>query len=241
MVEITRTIFTLDEHDLYPMHEEDDVPQGFAHYRQASYLTGALQALRPELWVTSDSCLYWEEGETNRYLAPDVAVFSGPTPDPLPSVWLAWRDAPLLFVGEVASPSSTETDRGAKLFTYEQALRVPEYLYVDGFTSKVQLWRLVEGHYQAVRWGPGRRLWSEYLQAWFGFDEDDFLRVYDADGRMILTHAEAEQRAEAEARRAEAEARRAEAEARRADEAERRLAEMTAELERLRGTAGREQ
>src|SRR5205823_4651707 len=84
-----------DEHDHYPVHEEDSVPKIPAHYRQSRYFSGALQAYRPDLWVTGETCLYWEQGNTRDYAAPDVAVIGCPPPDEPPRVWLMWVDAPL--------------------------------------------------------------------------------------------------------------------------------------------------
>lgn len=205
-----------DARDLYPIHEEDHVVQGPAHYRQCSYLVEALQAQSPDRWVLGDACLYWEEGNKDRYVAPDLAVVDCPPPDPLPSVYLRWADPPLLFVGEVASESTAQQDLGPKAYIYEQALVVPEYLYANADRNDLRLWRLDQGRYRPVERQPDGRVWSEQAGLFFGFDPSGFLRLYTADGTMLLTLAE---------------------ERKRAEEAERRLAEAMAELERLRGSS----
>ena len=45
------------------------------------------------------------------------------------------------------------------------------------------------------------RAWSEELGLWFGFDETGLVRIYEPDGRILLTQEEEHHRAEAEARR----------------------------------------
>src|SRR5438094_3755839 len=124
-------LLTGSEHDRYPVHEEDSVPQTPRHYSQAHYLVGALRAHFPHLWVTSDTCLYWERGNKRRYVAPDVAVIDAPPPADPENVYLAWSDPPLLFVAEIGSRSTLQADTGPKVPTYERDLRVPEYLYAD--------------------------------------------------------------------------------------------------------------
>ena len=61
-------VTTSDEHDLYPCHEEDSVPQGDPHFWQVHYLGGAIQARRPDRRVTCDICHYWEPGSKKRYV-----------------------------------------------------------------------------------------------------------------------------------------------------------------------------
>jgi Uma2 family endonuclease len=256
------TIPSVDEHDLYPTHEEDSVPQGDPHFWQVHYLGGALQAHHPELRVTCDICHYWEPGNTERYVAPDVTVIAGPPPDHRPNTYLAWEDPPLLFAAEIASPSKRRSEVEHKAAIYELILQVPEYLDADPEKRELRLWRLIEGVYQAAAPDFAGRVWSAQLELWVGYDENNFLRLYTRDGTMLLTHeeqarqiereakhrveaeqqarvearrrADAERQAQLEAQRADAEALRAEAEAKRRAAAEQRLAELTAELEQLR-------
>jgi len=246
----------INEHDLYPVHEEDSVPETPQHLMQWQYMLGAVQAERPKLWVTGDTCLYWEKGNTRRYVAPDIAVIQCPPPDEPENVYLRWSDPPLLFVAEIGSRSTLRRDTGPKVTLYQNDLKVPEYLYFDRPRKDFRFWRMVNGKYVRVQPDERGRVWSEQLELWFGPDERGFLRIYTGDGRMLLTHVEERQRFDEEAARADEEAARADEEAARADEEaarareaaaraeeetrrrtdlERRLEEMTAELERLRG------
>jgi Uma2 family endonuclease len=228
----------IDDHDFYPVHEEDHVPETPLHLRQWHYLVGAIQAELPHLWVTGDTCLYWERGNTRRYVAPDLAVIDCPPPQEPTNVYLRWRDPELLFVGEVGSRSTLRKDTGPKVSPFEKKLRVPEYLYCDPPKGDLRFWRIIEGRYHSIPPDAAGRVWSAQLGLSFGYDETGFLRVYDRSGRMLLTHEEERARGEMEARRAAAEARRAETEHHLREEAERRMGEMAAELERLRRGAG---
>jgi hypothetical protein len=94
---------------------------------------------------------------------------------------------------------------------------------------------LVDGRYQPKQANPSGWLWSKVLEAWLGVWEGEYqrrrmawLRLYDREGRLVPTPAEAaQQQAEAERLRAETERLRAETERLRAERAE-------AELERLK-------
>ncbi|PIY41228.1 MAG: hypothetical protein COZ06_26945 [Armatimonadetes bacterium CG_4_10_14_3_um_filter_66_18] len=216
----------MDEHDLYPVHEEDDVPEKPFHERLARYLRGALATHLPNKWVTGNVCMYWEERNFHRYLAPDVLVVDCEPPADPPDVHLKWADPPALLVIEVGSKSTFLKDEGPKLDSYGLDLRVPEYLYYHPTRRDLRFWRLANGGYLAVM--PDARGWmhSETIDVWFGADEHGWLHVYAPSGERLLSHEE-----EARGRR--------EAEGRAAD-MERQLTELQAELARLKAasTAG---
>jgi len=216
---------TVDEHDLYPVHEEDNVPENSQHELQARYLRGALAAYHPDKWVTGNVCMYWEEENYQLYKAPDVLVVDCEPPDPLPATYLRWADPPPLLVIEIGSESTFKRDEGPKLEHYEFDLEVPEYLYYHPDRGEMRFYRLRGAGYEAVP--PDERGWvhSEALDVWFGPDKTGWLRIYTPTGERLLSHEE-----EARARR-EAEARATE-EARARRELERRLAELEAELQR---------
>jgi len=232
----------MDEHDLYPVHEEDNVPEKGLHEALARYLKGALAAYLPDKWVTGDVCMYWEERNFNQYAAPDVLVIDAPRPRPIPSTYLRWLDPPPLLVAEIGSRSTFVADEGPKLDTYGFLLAVPEYLYYHPDRRDLRLYRWGEQGYQVMPADARGWVHSETLDLWFGVDEDGWLRAYTPAGEPLLSHEETERARQEEARaRHEAErARQEEGHARqraevRAAAAERRLAEMEAELQRLRG------
>ena len=228
----------VDEHDLYPVHEEDNVPEKPLHELQAGYLKYALRAHFPDKWVTGDVCMYWEQGNKRLYAAPDVLVVGAPPPDPMPPVHLKWSDPPALLVAEVGSKSTFLRDEGPKLATYGWNLAVPEYLYYHPDRHELHLYQLEDSSYREVPRDARGWVHSEVLDVWFGVDDAGWLRVYTPEGEALLTHEESERaRREADRARREAEARaHEEAEARAG--VEQRVAELEERLRRLGGDAG---
>jgi Uma2 family endonuclease len=229
----------LDDRDLYPLHEEDDVTEIPFHRRQVRYLEGALSAHFPGWFVTGNVCIYWERGNYALYRAPDVFVVREPLPQPDPRVYLTWQDPPVIFVAEIGSRSTQAVDEGPKVEIYAQNVRAAEYLYSDPPQGDVRLWRLGPEGYEAVAPGENGRLRSAELQLEFGL-EGGFLRVYTPEGERLRTHEEAErhveeteQRAATEARRRATEARRRQAAEARAAQAEERAAQEAARRQEL--------
>jgi Uma2 family endonuclease len=235
---IPATPAAVDERDLYPLHEEDDVGENPEHYDQARYLVSAVRIRRPDWFVTGNICVYWVPGNRRRYRAPDVLAVSAPVTPIRPRVYLVWQDPPVSFVAEVGSRSSLREDEGPKVKVYQNHVRAREYLYADPPRGILRLWRMdATGVYVEREAEAGGRMRSAELDLEFGLDADGFLRVYVPGGEMILTHeeesdqrrAEARRRQQAEARAQEAEARAAE-EARRREDLEREIAALRARL-----------
>jgi Uma2 family endonuclease len=197
-----------DEHELYPVHEEDSVPEKLAHERQVRYLRDGLEARLPDCWVTGGICMYWEERAFNRYAAPDVLVAGYPAPEGPKDVYLAWSDGPALLVIEVGSKSTFREDEGPKVERYLLDLGVKECLYYHPHRSprrrSLRLWRLEGEDVLDVPTPENGRLRSLTLGLEFGMEERGFLRIYDSDGRMLLTAAEEHAHAEHQRHRADA-------------------------------------
>jgi Uma2 family endonuclease len=239
-----------DEHKLYPVHEEDNVPETSPHELAVRYARDVLGALFPDCLVTGNLCIYWERGNTQRYAAPDLFVVRGRPREPLPRTYLLWQDPPVSFVMEIGADSTRHIDLEEKPEIYSEHVKAPEYLYADppdpeSPLRELRLWRLGAAGYEEVEpeavpgeAGPGR-LRSEVLGVEFGWDDAGFLRIW-ADGVAQPTHEEAQQRAKEarqqadEARQqAEEEARRRQEAETRAHEAEARAAEETARRQEL--------
>jgi Uma2 family endonuclease len=214
----------LDDRDLYPLHEEDDVTEIPFHERQVRYLRNALSVHFPGWFVTGNVAIYWEPGNTRRYRAPDVFVAREPLPEPDPRVYLTWLDPPVIFVAEIGSRSTQRADEGPKVEIYSRHVRAAEYLYSDPPRGSLRLWRQGPEGYEEVPAEANGRFRSAELQLEFGLEER-FLRVYTLEGARLRTHEEAEHEAQEAGRRAAAEARRRAAEARRRQAAEARAAQ----------------
>jgi hypothetical protein len=206
----------VDERDSYPIHEEDDQPEIDPHERQVRYARDALQATFPDRYVGGNLCIYWEQGNRRRYIAPDLFVARGLPAVPRPRVYLLWEDPPVSFVLEVISRETAAMvakNRGI----YRRHLQVAEVLEVNAEQHQVQLWRLGPKGYEAVPPEASGRLRSQELGLEFELDENAFLWIYAPTGDRLLTYEEENQR------RTEAEVR--------ARELERELAELRERLQ----------
>jgi Uma2 family endonuclease len=230
----------VNDRSLYPIHEEDDVPEIIRHESEVRNLRDVLAFRFPDRLVTGNVCIYWSPGDFQLYYAPDVFVTEGPPAEPEPRVYHIWQDPPILFAAEVDSRSLTEAQREHNFRICELILCIPELLEFDPEESLLQLWRLGPQGYESVDPEASGRLRSQVLVLEFGLDDEGRLRAYTLDGEPLRIYGEAERgRAEAEARAAEEARQREAAEARAAEEARQR-AELEREVAALRAALGRQ-
>ena len=199
---------------------------------------------RPNVYVSADLLIYYEEGDPAKAVAPDVFGVFGAVKRPR-MVYKLWEEpkAPD-FVLEVASESTWKQDRERKRVLYEQ-LGVREYWRFDPrgefFQSPLQGLRLQGGRYRPIH-ARLQRGEPVLPSAVLGFDlraEAGQVRfLHHATGEALETVREsAMAREEAEGRvRAAEERQRTERDARRA--AETREAELRKQLETLLGKSG---
>lgn len=88
-------------------------------------------ANRPDVYVSGNMLLYFEEGEPRKCVAPDVFVVMGANKNKDRDTYLLWREpkAPD-FVLEVTSKSTRRNDQVTKRTLYE-SLGVAEYFLYD--------------------------------------------------------------------------------------------------------------
>ena len=205
-----------------------------------------------DVYVGSNNFLYYERGNPQAVVAPDVYVVVG-APAGLRDTYMLWNEPKGPdFVLEVTSASTRRDDERRKRDVYA-ALGVREYFLYDPraeyLAPPLQGWRLHEGAYRAmpavtVLSNRGVSIASEVLGLEFRDErEERRLRLRDpATGEFLLTHEESERAREAaEQAREEAERAREDVERTREEEAAlRRAAEArAAELEvRLRALEG---
>lgn len=203
---------------------------------------------RPDVYVSGDLFIYYEEGNPRARVAPDVFVAFG-VPKRKRPIYKLWEEGVVpAFVMEVASVSTWREDDERKLKLYER-LGAPEYWQYDptgeylGLHLKAH--RLVEGAYvpqSVVESIDGTLLLrSESLGLDFRVKGEEFHFFDPATGerlRSLVEEYAARRAAESEAREAEAQATeaesRAEAAESRATEAESRAEAAEAELAALR-------
>jgi Uma2 family endonuclease len=131
------------------------------------------------------------------------------------SHWVTWEEDGRLpdVIFELLSPSTKRTDRTKKKDLYARIFGTAEYYLYDWKRRTLEGNRLAPGGvYRQMPHDAQGRFWSEQLGTFVGLwdgvwdrHEYTWIRLFHADGSLVLTTSEAaEQRAEAERRRAEA-------------------------------------
>lgn len=220
-------------------------------------------APEPDVYVTGNLLLFYEEGNRRKHISPDVFVVRGVPKEPPRDYYLLWKEgkSPDVVI-EITSKTTRREDQKKKLAIYRDILKVAEYFQFDPtqdyLKPPLQGFRLVDGEYARIE-PVENRLPSEVLGLHLERDGRE-LRLFDPvlGGRLLTSREqrdarrreaeearrgaeEARQRAEAERQnaaearhRAEREKERAEKERIRADEEKRMRLTAEAELARLR-------
>jgi Uma2 family endonuclease len=155
------------------------------------YLIYSVEALdsyfqnRPDVYVSGNLFVYYEQGNPKAVIAPDVLVVLGVEKKKRPSykVWDEQNKIPD-FVLEITSKSTASEDRGTKKGLYAY-LGVKEYFQYDPTADylkpPLQGFRLVEGNYLPI---PGREtnddlsIVSEVLGLELWLDTNGEMRFY---------------------------------------------------------------
>ena len=154
----------------------------------------------PDVYVSGNLLLFYEEGNKRPHVSPDVfVVFGVPKGERLN--YLLWEEGrgPNVVI-ELTSSSTRRVDTRQKFDLYRDVLRVPEYFLFDPFgdylTPRFQGYRLTAGEYRPMRLQEGR-LRSRQLGLWLEPDGIDLRLVDPATNARLLTTAEIEARAQA--------------------------------------------
>ena len=187
-----------------------------------------------DVYVGSDLLIYYDQGNPNSAVAPDVFVAFG-VPKQFRKSYRLWQERKVPdFVLEVASDSTVEDDVTEKKDLYEE-LGVQEYWMYDPqgnlLDPRLQGNGLVGREYEELPTralaSNGLAIRSKVLKLELRLEEGR-LRLWDPAGlRYLLTHDEEKAAREAAEDRAEAETRKRQA-------LEKRLAELEATLESSR-------
>ncbi|MGE3539477.1 MAG: Uma2 family endonuclease [Candidatus Tectimicrobiota bacterium] len=228
---------------VYPSSDGQPVAESDFQLRPLLYAVTTLRTYfqeRRDVYVGGNMFLYYEEGNPEAVVAPDIFVVLGTANHPRASYMLWQEPKGPDFVLEITSRSTRTKDQGPKRGTYA-FLGVSEYFQYDPthdyLVPPLQGARLVDGNYQAL---PSTVLpdgtlvvHSEVL----GLDlrlEDGTLRFSESStGQKLLSHAEMAQARQAaeQARQAAEQARQAAEQARQAAEQARQAAEARARQE----------
>ena len=186
----------------------------------------------PDVHVSGNLLLYYEEGNPRKSVSPDVFMVRGLSKKDL-RVYKTWEQPPTLdFVLELASPSTFRRDFNEKKELYAKVLRVQEYCIYDPYHEidpPFIGFRLVGDAYEEIPFVEGR-LPLEVLGLELG-EHEGVLRLYDPVTASWL-HTSAERADVAESRAAQEAHARERAESRAAQEAHaRQMAESRAAQE----------
>lgn len=179
-------------------------------------LLEALRAHLPDAYVGGQNSLYYQRTKPPRFVAPDLYVVLGQSPESRPC-YVVWEEGGKFpdFILEITSAATEHQDRGRKLILYRDTFRTSEYfLYAPGI-SRVSGFRLHDNDYVSILPNERGELFSQRLGLGLKC-EGGWLHWVDGQGQKLALSEQmgAEQRAL---------------------EAERKLQEALAELERLRG------
>jgi Uma2 family endonuclease len=159
----------------------------------------------PNVYVSGNLLLYYEEGNRRKHVAPDVLVSIGVSKNPPRDYYLVWKEgkAPDVVI-EITSKSTKREDNTIKKELYRDVLKVSEYFQFDPTEDYLKPpllgLRLVNGEYIPIEIVNGR-LPSEILGLHLERDGKE-LRLFDpVTGVRLLKQA---QRLEAETRLKEA-------------------------------------
>jgi Uma2 family endonuclease len=229
--------------------EEDGVPlESYYHVLQINLLAEVIHQHfkgRTDYFCGTNMFVYYNleqaqgiidfvEGKRDRapYKGPDLFVAVGVDGTKRRKYWQVWEEDdhfPDLIV-EITSPRTKSKDTKDNLELYAQVFRTREYFWHDEEAGEWMGYRLQGGKYVPIEPNEYGWRWSEVLGGWLGVSDAPYrgwrynwLRLYDAEGRLVPTGEElaaaervlreqAQQRAEAERRHAQRERRRAEQE-----------------------------
>ncbi len=181
----------------------------------------------PNVYVSGNLFLYYQEGDPRRSVAPDVFVVKG-VPDHQRRIYKLWEEGqPPDVVFELTSRSTRSEDLRTKRDLYER-LGVEEYFLFDPLGEylrpPLQGYRLLRGRYRPLRAAEDGALWSAGLGLALHAHHER-LRLFDPERQRWLPTPQEETAAR---RRAEARAVVAET---RAAAAEQELARLRAQLD----------
>ncbi len=230
----------------YPTGDGEPMSATEFHGRQISILSTQLNDYFSGedvlAYVGTDSFVYYQAGNKQEFIGPDIYVVLGVPPTPVRKSFYTWEEgAAPAVVFEFLSESTEKGERGEKMRRYFLEVGIYEYFIHQPSGERppeFRAWRRRGEGYEEILPDERGALYSEALKLWFMVKELPnrvrLMRPYLLDGTSLPTLEEAKaEAAEAKAQAAEAKEQAAEAEAR-AVEAEARAAELEADIAQLR-------
>ncbi len=193
----SRIALQQDEID-YPTGDGQPMAETPIHRQNLTDLIEMLDthfAADPEFYVSGNMFLYYEQGNPQRNVSPDVFVTRGIPREKDRPIYKTWEEGkgPDLVI-ELTSRSTKREDERQKFALYRDILGIREYFLFDPLAEylkpSLKGYRLVGGDYIPIEPAEGR-LPSEVLGLHFERD-GRYLRIHDpTTGLRLLTQREA--------------------------------------------------
>jgi Uma2 family endonuclease len=177
------------ETDLHRMLMNDIIDTLIRYYRP-----------EPDVYVSGNLLVFYEEGNKHKHLAPDCFVVKG-VPKQLRENYLLWEEKPLDVVFEFTSKSTKTEDTKKKLALYRDLLGVQEYFLFDPYEEylkpSMQGFQRINDEFHPMPLVNGT-LFSEILQLDL-VRQGTMLRLrVPATGEFLRNHDEIESAADVE-------------------------------------------
>ncbi len=201
---------SLPDHTQLPESDGTFV-KNFQEHPQSLVLTSSIEPVLQKLHPNGDYCIgqdsgiYWHLTEPPEKGAEAPDWFYVPNVSPLINgeyrrSYVMWKEivAPLIAIEFVsgngaeerdASPPS-DTQKAGKFWVYECAVRIPFYAIYEVRKASVEVYHLIEGHYERMQPNDRGHYPIAPMGVEIGIREDGsipWLRWWDAAGNLLLT------------------------------------------------------
>ena len=182
-----------DDEYLYPTSDGKPMAETDKHVIQLAQLLGCLRtyfASEPDVYVSGNNMMYYEEGNPRKKVSPDIYVTLG-IPKRERRSYRLWVEGKAPdFILELLSGETRRRDFGFKKKLYQNLFQTKEYFLYDPDTEELYGYRLIENRYRLVKPDADSRFFSSVLELLFGVDTQGWLRVYHPDGTLLKTQEE---------------------------------------------------
>ena len=182
-----------DDELLYPTSDGKPMGETDKHVKQLARLLGVLDARfasEPDVYVSGNNMMYYEEGNPRKKVSPDIYVTLGISKRERRSYRLWVEGKAPDFILELLSGETRRRDFGFKKKLYQNVFQTKEYFLYDPDTEELYGYQLIGNRYRLVKPDADSRFFSSVLELLFGVDTQGWLRVYHPDGTLLKTQEE---------------------------------------------------